>query len=78
MQSQPPSPCLTRPSEPGRPGRVPAFFGPLRRLLRRQIATDRDRPKTRVVTLNDPEAFADRPGERRIVFSNRVIIVSKR
>jgi len=43
-----------------------------------RIHAYRSRPSVRVVPLSDPAAFDHQPGERRVVFSNRVIIVKDR
>lgn len=46
--------------------------------VRSRIKAFRARPRVRVVPVGSPEARVEKPGERRVVFNNRVMIIESR
>lgn len=69
--------CLDKPCESAQQSKGRRPWRRLTHWMTRKITAYRSRPKVRVVPISSPEAFVERPGERRIVFSNRVMIVTQ-
>ena len=60
------------------PARTPSLATRALRLFQRLRVALLGTSRIREVPIGHPEAFADRPGERRIILGHKVLIITKR